>query len=117
MQAGQSGCIQQRREAPFRISRLQRYAIQQQLVVGNAQQKARVSGRRQTLLQLVPGNFELRLRALVPIAIHPRVLNEDVQTVHKRPRRCGTRSLRCIGHGDSQLLEIAGLNLKVKAKR
>ena len=48
--------------------------------------KALVAGGGQTLFQFIPGGLELRLGAFVLIAIHPCILNEDVQTMHKRSR-------------------------------
>ena len=117
VQAGESGGIQQRGETALGVPRFQRNPIQQQLVVGHAQQEALVPGGGQTLLQFFPGNFELRLGALVPIAIHPGVLDQDVQAVHKRPCGGGTRTLRCVCGRDRKLLGNARLKLKGKAKR
>ncbi len=117
MQAGQPGSGQQRGKAALGVPRFQRNAIEQQLVVGNAQQESLVPGGGQPLLQLFPRGFELRLGALVVIAIHPRILDEDVQAMNKRARRGGTCTLRCVCGRDSKLLESARLKLKGKAKR
>ncbi len=117
VQAGQSGGGQQCCKAALRVSRFQRDPIQQQLIVGHSQQETRVPSRRQALLQFFPGGFELRLRALVLIAIHSRVLDQNVEAMDKRTRRGGTRTLRCICDRDRKLLESARLKLKGKAKR
>ena len=70
-------------------------SIQQQLVVGNSQQKAAVAGRGQTLLQFIPGDFELGFRSLMFVAVHPGILDQDVQAMDKRSRRCRPIGMEC----------------------
>ena len=103
MQAGQSGGVQELPEAALRLAGFQRNSIQQQLVIGNAQQKAAVPGCGQALLQFIPSDLELRFRALVIVAVHPRVLDQDVQAVDKGARR-GGRLAECRRVRDKALL-------------
>ena len=104
VKAGQSCGRQQRRKAALRVSGFERDPIEQQFIVRHAQQETRVPRGRKTILQLIPRGFELRLRAFVVIAIHPRILNEDVQAVNKRSRRGGTCTLRHVCGRDNKLL-------------
>lgn len=46
-------------------------------------------------MQLVPGNLKLRFSTFVIIAIHARVLNENVETMDERARRGGTVRVKC----------------------
>src|SRR5215470_4598448 len=103
MQAGQSGGGQQRGKAFFCLPGFERDTVEKQLVVRNAEQEA-PAGKR--ALEFAPCGLELRLCAFVLIAVHPRILNEDVQTVNKCPCRSCTRSLRCACAGDKELLEL-----------
>jgi len=57
--------IQQLREASLRLSGFERNAIEKKLVVGDAEQKARVIAFGQRLLQFFPRRLELAFRALV----------------------------------------------------
>ena len=84
------------------LTGFERVAVEKELVVGIAEQEASA---RKGAMQFVPRGFELGLGALVIIAIHPRILNEDVQAVNKRSRRSSARSLRCACAGDKELLE------------
>ena len=104
VQAGQTGRAQELPKAAFRLSGFQRNSIQQQLVVGNPQQKAALSGRGQSLLQFVPGGLELRFRALVIRAVHARVLDQNVQAVHEGPRRGRPVCVKCRCVADKALL-------------
>ena len=117
VQAGQSGSVEQLRETALGIPGFEWNAIEQQLVVGNAQQEARVAGSGQTLLQFIPRDFELGLGALVIVAIHPRILDEDVQTMNKRPCRGGPSTLRHVCGGDKELLVNTSSKLKGNGKR
>ena len=61
-------------------------SIQQQLVIGNTQQKSGVSPGGKRGLQFVPRDFELRFGAFVFKTVHPRILDENVQAVDERLR-------------------------------
>jgi len=117
MQARQSCRAQQSCETALGIAGFEWNPIQQQFVVGDAQQKPAVSVGGQRVLQLFPGGFKLRFRALVVVAVHPRVLNQDVQAMDKRARRGCACALRCIRAGDKGLLVNAALNFKGKGKK
>ena len=84
--AGQSGSGQQLCETSLRLPGFDRNAVDQQLVVGNAQHETRVSALGQSLLQLAPGRLKLALCAFVVGSVQSRVLNEDVETVEESLR-------------------------------
>ena len=85
VQAGQSGGGQQCRKAFFGLAGFQRNSIEQQFVVGNTKQETSIATAGQRRLQFIPRGLELRLGTFVFVAIHPRVLDEDVQAVNERP--------------------------------
>ena len=89
----------------------------QQFVIGYTQQKSGVSARGQRGLQLVPRGFKLPFGTLVIKSIHPRVLDEDVEAVHKGLRRSRTCSLRCTGARDNCPLNLLVCTTQVKTKR
>ena len=93
-------------EAAFRLTGLERYSIQEQFIIRDAEQKAAVSGRGQTLLQFIPGDFELRFRPLMFVAVHPGVLDQNVQAVNKGSRRCRPIGMECTCVRDKALLEL-----------
>ncbi len=92
VQAGQAGRTQELPKAAFGLSGFQRNSIQQQFVVGNPQEEAALSSRRQAMLQFVPGGLELRFRSFVIRAVHARIFDQNVQAVHKSAR--GGRPIR-----------------------
>jgi len=57
-------------------------------------------------LQFIPGDFELRFCALVLIAVHPRILDQDVQAMDKSARRCRPIGMKCTCVRDKALLEL-----------
>ena len=108
METGQTCRGQQLREAALRLPRFQRNAIQQKLVIRNAQQKSRIACLRQRRLQFIPGSLELAFGSLVVQAIQPRVLHKNVQAVDKGPRGRGAALVRCAGGSDKPLLWMLG---------
>lgn len=83
--AGKPSRRQQLREGTLRLPGFEGYAIQQQLVVGHAEQKAGVAALGQSLLQLVPSRLELTFRALVIRTVQPGVLDQNIEAVQERP--------------------------------
>jgi hypothetical protein len=61
------------------LSRLDRDAVEQELIVGYAKQEATVAAK--CLLQLAPSGLELALRPLVINSIQPGVLYKNVETM------------------------------------
>jgi hypothetical protein len=84
------------------LPRVQRNSVEQQFVLRDAEEESGISSGGQRILQFVPGGFELTFRTLVIKAVHPGVLDQDVEAVHKGLRRGRTRALRCLYAGDKR---------------
>jgi hypothetical protein len=47
------------------------------------------------MLQLIPCDFKLSFGALVIVAIHARVLNQNIKAVHEGARGGGSVGMKC----------------------
>lgn len=73
------------RESALSLPGFERYAVQQQFVVGHAEQETGVAALGKSLLQLVPSRLELTFRALVARTVEPCVLDQNIEAVQERP--------------------------------
>ena len=106
--AGETGGVQQLREAALGLSCFQWNAIEKKFVVRDAEQKATVAALGQRLLQFAPGRLELAFCALVIHSVQPRVLDQNVQAVKERPSGGATDSFGLTGVNDNSLLPGMG---------
>ena len=107
LNTGQTSRGKKLSKTAFRLSGLERDSIQQQSVLRHAQQKPGVAFFRQSVLQLVPRNFELPLRALMLKTVKPHVLHQDVEAMNKgASRRVPVFSLGCGGGRNTSLLKV-----------
>jgi hypothetical protein len=84
VEAGQSSRGQQLCEAALGLARLDRDAIDQKLVVRDAEQEAVVPT--ECLPQFRPAGLELGFGPLVLDSVEPRVLDENIEAVEECPR-------------------------------
>src|SRR5579862_5522075 len=99
--AGQARGGQELGEAALGLSGLERRAVQQEFVFGDAQQKRGVGALGQALLQLVPGDGELSLGSFVVQTVEANILNQYVQAVHECPRRGYPATFVCVCRDDN----------------
>jgi len=104
MHARQSGSGQQLCETALCLSGFKRNAVEEQLVIGDAEKKTAVALFGKRLLQLRPGGFELSLSSFVVEAIQADVFDKDVEAVDERA--CGIVPalfrLACAGRGNGR---------------
>ena len=104
--AGEPGGGQQLCEAALGLSGFERDAVEQKLVVGNAEQKTSVTALGQRLLQFVPCGLELVHGALVFHAVQPRVLDQNIKAVEKRSSGRAATGIGLGDVGDDRLLSV-----------
>ena len=101
MNAGQARGRQELGKAALGLSGLERRAVEEQFVFGDAQQERVFGALGQAFLQFVPSDGELSLGSLVIQTVEANILNQYVQAVHECPRRGDPATFVCVRGDDN----------------
>ena len=103
---GKPGGGQQLCETALSLPGFERNAIEKKFIVRDAEQETSVAAFRQRLLKFFPGRVELALGALVGYSVQPRVLDQNIEAVQKRPSGRATAGIDMRVVSDNSLLSI-----------